>query len=408
MVLWLAVKPFLHECILGRGNGSLLQERGVMSTMRLCSRLLHKREVEEELTALLGLLLRLEGSVLVHLAPGVSRGLLTMLENNPEFGKTRPEEWLLPLELVQRMGLEHSGATGETSVLPFPSPSLAQSDQASDYSHSQSPFPYTPGVSLECLAHLVRNGQVFTQVNTPPTLSALEKFLSFRGHAGESTPQWCRRSLDLLLTIQTKLSKLQASVPGGKSRWHPHSEAVFALMISSCKDPNEEVSHHAMRALQRGLMVGGESLSLPRELWGKVMDEYLYPIMEQASAGPSKAKDARLMNASLLFVGVLVPVVAKLAETPKFNQNWRKYLSLLASFTRMEGCGDLSRKVPLLVAALLRRLCQSGSFGGIDKISDSSVLWRATLESGFAFSPNLTPQSLFEMATTDQDGDLSL
>jgi len=371
MVLWLTAKPFLTKCIQSK-PGSPLQERGVMSALRLCGRLLHKPEVEEELLGLLGLLLELPERVMLHLAPGVSRGLLQILESNPAFAQQQPSQWVLPLALIEKMGF----GKGETA-----------------------------GVSLECLSHLIRNSQVLTRENTLPCLQALERYLPIVNGVPNSTfsPPWCRKSLDLLLAVHTRLCANEGTAV---AEWPEHCKVVLAHLTVSCREADYEVSRHAMRCLQRALLQGKEALPLSTACWVGVFEEILAPILEHGANAPALggARGATLMNASLLFVGVLVPVVKTLAKTPKFCQMWRKYLTQLAALTRIEGCSELSEKVPLLLGALLRRMCIGGLFasptGGKGVISDSSALWKAALESGLAFSPNLTPQQLYEMATT--------
>ena len=210
--------------------------------------------------------------------------------------------------------------------------------------------------------------------------------------------------MELLLTVHTRLCANEGSAVAD---WPQHCRLVLDHLAASSREADYEVSHYAMRCLQRALLQGKEALSLSTPCWVGVFEEVLFPILEHGANSPAlgPTRSPTLMNASLLFVGVLVPVVKTLAEAPQFGQMWRKYLTQLASFTRMEGCSELSQKIPLLLGALLRRMCLSGLFasptGKKGTISDSSALWKAALESGFAFSPNLTPQQLYEMATTD-------
>jgi len=238
---------------------------------------------------------------------------------------------------------------------------------------------------------------VFTALNTTPCCSALALFL---GGSHDCRPQDSVKALDLLLRIHTKLCKAQAGVES--QRWPELSLEVLRLLVESCKDSRVDVAHHALHCLQRGLQLGASPLALSAEAWDEVLEASLFPMVQSLpSTASMQPEHTFLVNATVVFVGTLLNGIDKLTSLPKFEQQWRNYLNMLASFTRLEGCTELSCKIPELLWPLLRKMCQHGCFGSPGSISDSSALWRTTLETGFAFSPNLSPQQLYEMATTE-------
>jgi len=243
---------------------------------------------------------------------------------------------------------------------------------------------------------------VFTAVNTAPCCDVLRLFLN---PAAEASSQECNKALELILCIHTQLCKVQAQQD--PSSWHELSPALVHTLVDSCKDCRVDVAHHALHCLQRGLLLGTTPLKLSGEVWETLLEQSLYPMVEALPSLGSVAppEHTLLLNATLVFVGILVHIIEQLGGVPQFEQLWRKYLGLLASFTRLQGCAELSCKVPELLWPLLRKMCQSSCFGERDSISDSSALWRITLETGFAFSPNLSPQQFIQMATTEPPQD---
>jgi len=358
-VLWTPAKCFVTSCV--QSSDHVLQEHGISSALRLCSRLLHKNELVEELLALLNLIHELSNSALPRLANHVGQGLLQVVQNNPTFFKNRPDGALLPLQLIHRLAAH----------------------------------PEAESAFFECLYMLTTRVDVFTEVNVGPCCRTLQIFVEKSVKAMHST-----RALDALIFIHSRLCTLQASED--VTKWHSLSAGVVQIISSACTDSRADVAHHALCCLQRALLLGVGPLQLSDHMWGVCIEEFLFPVIESLPVISAQQGSSTLLGDGILvFVGLLVLCVDKLQSLTQFEDLWCKYLTLIASCTRCEDSADLSRQVPELLWPLLRKMCLSGCFGGKNAISDKSELWRHTLEQGFAFSPNLSPQNLHRMATTE-------
>ncbi|OZJ02551.1 hypothetical protein BZG36_04503 [Bifiguratus adelaidae] len=376
--LWPYVFDHLRELLNKPEESSdLLVERTVVGLLRLCIRLIHKREMQQEVFSCLQLLVDFPPQVTQSVAEQMMAGVSSLIRME-ETDLSDPAKWKAISTLIK---------------------ATASHPNASKY-------------SFECIELTLSPSAAIEPQNFAGILNVLEKFVSIGGNHAETlansnnyahegkrlNPYLMRakKAIELVYGLNSRISELEQqdeTVDGWQGYWIPLAQVLARQSCNAAR----EIRQHAITYLQRLLLLPQLTQSTQPQQLFDIFDKVVFPLLdelrrpEMTKLDPNGSMDEARMRSLALLCKIFLHYNPKLASCDGYNELWSKILDTLSKYAAPKESDHLSEAVNESLKNMLLVMYTSGAFTEPSEGGETNYtnLWTITWDKVNAFLPNL-------------------
>eukprot|EP01102_Stenamoeba_stenopodia_P011381 TRINITY_DN3491_c1_g1_i2.p1 TRINITY_DN3491_c1_g1~~TRINITY_DN3491_c1_g1_i2.p1 ORF type:complete len:540 (-),score=87.88 TRINITY_DN3491_c1_g1_i2:28-1647(-) len=370
--LWMLIYEHFSSIITSGASSTVVVEKAIMMIMVLCSNLMRRTELSEQIGKFFQLIAKLPAGVIESASETIAVGLSKLLlhpitesgNNSHNVEPTNMTHWPMLFSLIENLAEHHSSA----------------------------------GIAFNTLCTFLGSNSQLTKDNYLPCLNAILAFTSSK-HCNSQT---AIKAMELMNTLYSSASNFIQLTPDTNMTneaevWTGYWLPVLQGFCCLCRDGRQDVRNYAMTYLQR-MLLSSDIQQLSPDAWRNCFEQVLFPLLtellkpfsESATAtNDTMGVEETRLRASVLLSKIFLQYLPKLTLLPDFHKLWLQILHFIEIYMKADRSDLLAEAIPEALKNILLVMTATGVLQPGAKTASGEDIWKLSWGAIDAFCPSL-------------------